>query len=285
MWDGITVPFLWIFMDKILLIDGRNAIFRANIAFGADPNVPFEHIITYNFFRNLRPIVEQFSPEKIFFVLEGHPKFRHELYAEYKSNRIIKTAEKQESVNKVNLASNIIIDLLQYLPITIAKASNYEADDVINTLCKNMQDENITILSSDTDYIQLLQKYKNVSIYDPRKKEFMVAPTENYIVLKSLMGDKADNIKRLASENKAKLYCNNPDKFKEFLSIEENRANFSINKKLIEFADIDLDEIQSFEGKKDFDTLKDKFFELKFDSIINERSWDKYTKTFDCVKF
>lgn len=57
-------------LDKILLIDYYNALWRACIKFGPKLDVPDEVLFTFNFFRNLRPLIEKFSPSKVFFALE-----------------------------------------------------------------------------------------------------------------------------------------------------------------------------------------------------------------------
>jgi 5'-3' exonuclease len=294
-----------------------NALWRANITFGAqkhekcdigfcrhkaneahctcgqlwmlEDNICFsqvgsEYVLIYNFFKNLRPIIETFSPEKCFFVLEGHPQFRYDLYADYKANRITKRASKEEEMNKFYASTSEAIRLLQYLPITIAKAAHYECDDTIATLCENMKDEEIVVLSSDSDYIQLLQRdYKSCSIYNPIKKEYMEAPSYPYVIWKCLNGDKSDNIPALLKPKKALECASNPDLFKKFLSVEENRANFSINRQLIEFKNIPLEEIELKEGQADFDSLKKEFDTMKFRSITNDRSWNKFCSTFDCI--
>lgn len=308
-------------MDKVLLIDLHNAIWRANVRFG--PSVPHQlcqscisdhyqdkhpttihcqcgspwheeenfcygdkYLIVYNFFRNLRPIIELFSPDKCFCVQEGHPQFRYDLYSEYKANRIIKLASRQEAQNLVMESRDIILPLLQYLPITLCRAAKYEADDTIGTLCENMKEEDLTVLSADTDYIQLLQRgYSNIKIYNPIKKEYMASTKEFYIALKSLRGDKSDNIKRLVSDKKAISFCENPSLLEKFLSIEENRANFSINKRLVEFASVPEEELEIIEGSKNFILLREEFSKMKFESIINQKSWEKYCKTFDCLKY
>lgn len=295
-------------MDKILFIDGLNSIFRASVNFGS-PTKHFEiennlcickspwntkdnfcygekYYIVFNFFRNLRPIVELFQPNKIFFVLEGRPQFRYDLYPEYKANRIIKTASKQESIDKFYDCTNIILKLLKYLPITIAKANVYECDDVIGALCEDLKDENLIVLSNDSDYIQLLQRqYKSIKIYNPIKKEYMQAPNYPYVAWKSLAGDKSDNISAITKSKNALLFMEKPNLLKSFLDIEENRCNFNINKKLIEFFPVPLEEIIFDEGNSNFIELKQEFEFMKFNSITNEKSWIKYTKTFDCISF
>lgn len=304
--------------DKILLLDFMNFAHRANISFGAKHSrcgleysecshpIIYDHCscggvwdtieqrcekqsdytVVYNFFRNLRVTVEQFKPDKIFIVLEGHPKFRHELYPEYKSNRIVKTASQQEVKDNFFKNTDIILELLTYLPITIAKADDYECDDVIATLVNNLQTQDITIVSNDTDYIQLLQKgYPNCKIYSPTKKEYMSAPKHPYIVLKALTGDKSDNIKSLMGPKTAEKTLADLDKLQKFMSIEENRANFNINKQLIEFANVNLDDIVLVDGIKDFETLKSKFNELKFNSLTEDKYWEKFCNTFECARF
>lgn len=311
-------------MDKILLIDSLNFIWRALAGFGFQKqshescldlgcnhklrlaekqhcscgqewmheegrcfSQANEHyILIFNFFRNLRPIIEQFSPDKCFFVLEGHPQFRYDLYADYKANRLIKTASKQEEMAKFHSSKNEIIRLLQYLPVTIVKAAHYECDDVIATLCHNMQDEDLTVVSSDTDFIQLLQKnYKSCKLYNSIKKEYVSAPDYPYVAWKCLAGDKSDNIPALLKPKKALEAVNNPSIFAKFLELEENRANFNINRQLIEFRLVPEEEIEIREGVADFDSLKKEFELMKFDSIINDKSWAKYTKTFKCLKY
>lgn len=311
-------------MDKILFIDAHNAMWRASIGFGpkktpesppapgwedngqpnmstndewtmvpgppAPPEPPKERteefVLIFNFFRNLRPIIELFQPDKCFFVLEGHPQFRYDLYADYKANRIIKEASRKEQKEKFTKDSRVIISLMQHMPITLCKAANYEADDVIATLCDNMSDEELIVLSNDSDYIQLLQRgYKSCSIYNPIKKTFMEAPSYPYVAWKCLNGDKSDNIPALLKPKKALDCVNSPELFKKFMEVEENRANFSVNRQLIEFRSIPLDEVEMHEGVRNWDLVKQEFAKMDFQSIINDKSWEKYTKTFDCLRY
>lgn len=275
-------------MDKILLIDAHNAMWRACVKFGTPPvqDVDDSIIFAFNFFRNLRPLIEEFAPDKCFFVLEGHPQFRYDLFADYKANRIVKQAAKKETSDRFFRTKDIIVPLLQHLPITTCRAANYEADDVIATLCENMKDEDLVVISNDSDYTQLLQRnYKQIRIYNPIKKSVMESPPYPYVVWKCLNGDKSDNIPALLKPKKALDTVNNPELFKKFLEVEENRANFSVNRQLIEFRAVPEEEIVFHEGIRNFDLLKQAFAEMKFESIINDKSWSKYTSTFNCIKY
>jgi 5'-3' exonuclease len=310
--------------DKIVLVDFANQVWRANVGF-SKPGKPShakcdvgmdcihwgnleahcicgqnynliddrcssqhseEFIVIYNFFRNLRPLIEQFQPIKCFIVLEGHPQFRYDLYGDYKANRIVKTAEQQETKDKLHRSQDEILRLLKYLPITIAKAKHYEADDLIGTLAEDLKEEDITIITGDNDYIQLLQRgYVNCKVYNPFKKCYLEAPKENFIALKSIMGDKSDNIKGLTGPKTATKLLNDPDKFKSFLDKEENRANFNINRKLVEFAKVPKEEIEIESYSSDYVSLKNEFNKMLFVSITNDKSWDRYVKTFECIKY
>lgn len=309
-------------MDKILIIDGMNAIHRANISFGSkmhglceggfgckhkttelhcacgnlwdsmkvkcSKDVPQEITIAYNFFRSLRVHVEQFKPHKVFFVLEGHPEHRHNIYPQYKANRrIIKTGSAKEEQNDVIMkASELILSLLQYLPITIIHHPKFESDDVIGTLAENLKAEDVTIISNDGDFIQLLQKgYKNVKLFNPIKKEFVKPPDYPHIIFKILNGDKSDNIQTLLTPAKALKVTNDLKLLDNFLSIEENRANFNINKVLIEIVMVPEDELIIKEGLKDFNALKESFNALGFDTIVEEKYWNNFSQSFDSIKF
>lgn len=278
-------------MDKVLLIDGANCIYRACVKFGkVQPNVPEEVIFTFNFFRNLKPLIIDFQPVKLFFCLEGHPQFRYDLYPEYKANRrIIKQGtdnSRQKSVERFEKTFNIVVPLLKHLPITVIQAARYESDDVIATLVEDMKDEDITVLSNDSDFIQLLQKgYKSIRIYNPIKKVDMEAPSYPYVPWKCLAGDKSDNIQPLLKPKKAVETASDPELFKQFMSIEENRANFNINRQLIEFRLVPPEELEIAEGQTNFEALKQSFTEMQFESIVNDQSWEKYVRAFDCLKY
>jgi 5'-3' exonuclease len=246
----------------------------------------YRYLIVYNFFRNLRPIIEQFTPDKCFVVAEGHPSWRYDLLASYKHSRIVKRASNQEGVDKFNFAHKEITKLLNYLPITMARAADYEADDTIGTLAENMKDEDLTILSSDQDYIQLLQRgYSNCQVYNPIKKIFLEAPDYNFILFRSLTGDKSDDIPGILKPKKALEAVTNPAAFKTFMDVEENRVKFNISKRLVEFAKVPEAEIVFQEGIRNFDALREEFETMKFQSITNDISWQKYVETFDCLRF
>lgn len=294
-------------LDKVLLIDGHNFAWRANIVFKpfkkevASPAIDCwgftnpppqddkpsdEFVMVFNFFRNLRVLIQQFEPIKVFFCLEGHPQFRYDLCADYKANRIIKTGSALESHERFDKCLPEILRLIKHLPITTIKAEKYEADDAIATLVENMSGEEVIIVSGDSDFIQVLQKgYPNVRLYHPIKKDFITAPEYHYLAWKSLAGDKSDNIKGLVGDKTAQKLLKDPEKFKIFLDKEENRANFNINKELIEFRSVPLEDMIVEQGMTNFEFLRQEFTKLEFKSMIKEPYWSSFEETFECLKY
>lgn len=283
-------------MDKVLIIDGLNNIFRAASVsyFGSkskkdniEENTSVEekpsYTTVYSFFRNLRASVEALSSNKIFFCLEGKDNFRYALYPEYKANRIIKQgSDKQKFHSDVHRQKSIIIDLLSCLPITIVDTVGYEGDDIVATLAHHLKDEDTTILSGDTDFIQLLQNgYDKLKIFDPMKKEFAKAPEYHYKTWKILRGDKnTDNIPGIVGPKMAEVLAKDPEKLKDFLSSEENRAGFSLNKELIELKIIDYNKLIFTEYDINFEKLKNAFISMEMKTMIEEKYWNRFIDTF-----
>ena len=268
--------------ELVLIIDFMNYVHRCRVG-----PLEGEFVLHFNFFRNLRATVEDFAPSKLFFALEGYPKHRYELFGDYKANRrIIKNGSQQTTKEQVLDAANDIQKLLLLLPITLAQHPDFEADDIIFSLCRNMKDESVVICSSDADCMQILQQgYQDCKLYNPIKKEFVDAPSEHFVALKSILGDKSDNIPKLLSPKKAQEAISNPEIFKSLMEKEEFRSCFNINRQLIEFHPIPEEEIIFQEGSRNYVALKEEFIRMDFQSIVNDNAWERYTKTFDCLKY
>jgi 5'-3' exonuclease len=274
-------------MDKVLLIDGMNFIYRGNIKFGWGSDYSVEEnkpsfVVVYNFFRNLRATIEEFDPNKVFFCSEGARNFRFDLFPDYKANRIIKRATYKEEIDDFSRQRNIIYELLPNLPIPIVRSERYECDDVVYTLADNMKDEEIIIVSNDSDFIQLLQKgYKNVRIYNYSKKAYITPPDYHYVSYKSLKGDKSDNIPSIVGPKTAEKLVSDIKKLAEFLDkSEENRANYALNKSLIELRVVSDDELQFVDYTTNFEYLKEQFINMNFKTIVEDKYWDRFCGTF-----
>lgn len=104
--------------------------------------------------------------------LEGR-SWRKNVYPAYKANRAVAHAQKTE-VEKENHAMLLeaFNDFTSYLDdktnVTVLKNPNAEADDMIAIWVDSHPDDRHVLISSDSDFIQLL-RYPNFTLYDPVK--------------------------------------------------------------------------------------------------------------------
>lgn len=269
---------------RVLFIDAYNLIHRARFGFSSGP-----YSVVFNFFRGIRPLIEKFSPDKVYFVLEGHPKGRLELYPEYKMNRKAgMTPEKEIELEDFKRQKDIICNLVRSLPFYILYHPEYECDDVIANLAihRHPSDECI-ILSNDTDYIQLHHSHSAISIYSPVKKDFLPPTEYDYVAWKALVGDASDNIMGVPRVGKQTAETLLKGSLNDWLSNNADKAEiFERNLELIRFADLSerLNELVILESNVNFEFLKEKFFEFEFHSMLSDKSWEKFVRTFEHLR-
>jgi DNA polymerase I len=262
-------------MNKVLLLDGYNLIYRGLSGFTRG-----EYYVIYNFFRGLRPLVEKYNPDIVYFVLEGDPKHRKTLSeGNYKSNR------KSKGENFHLQKASIIQAVKEFLPFITIRHPDFECDDVIATMVMKhaAAGDECYIISSDSDFIQL-HNICNVTLYNPIKKIEIDKPDYDYVTWKALRGDPTDNIPGIpkVGDKTATKLVNNPALLKEFLSDKTKRETFDKNVNLIRLVDLrnSEDEMEVTESKLDEQGLQDYFGRLEFDSMIKEKTWKKYIHTF-----
>lgn len=191
-------------MEKIILVDGNNLLFRSYYATAYNGNFMknskgFPTNALFGFSNMINKIILEEKPTYILVAFDKGKTFRHEKYSEYKAGRI-------EMPDELRLQFPIAKKLLELMGIKYYEIENYEADDIIGTFSKfcNNTKYTGTIISSDKDLLQLitdsvdikLLKSKDYIRYNPESfyEEYKIKPI-NIIDLKSLMGDSSDNIK------------------------------------------------------------------------------------------
>lgn len=191
-------------MEKIILVDGNNLLFRSYYATAYNGNFMknskgFPTNALFGFSNMINKIILEEKPTYILVAFDKGKTFRHEKYSEYKAGRI-------EMPDELRLQFPIAKKLLELMGIKYYEIENYEADDIIGTFSKFCDNTKYTgtIISSDKDLLQLitdsvdikLLKSKDYIRYNPESfyEEYKIKPI-NIIDLKSLMGDSSDNIK------------------------------------------------------------------------------------------
>ena len=262
-------------MRKVLLLDGYNLLYRARSGYTQG-----EYPIVYNFFRSLRALVEKFSPDVVYFSLEGVPVERMAELDSYKAQRVY------HDDDGFQRQKTIIVNLLKRrFPMKVIRHGMYEADDLLaNIALKTHKDDECILISSDTDFLQLYDQHNNVKVYNPVKKKVAEKPTVDYVLWKSLRGDASDNIpgfKGIGDKRAARL-IEDPKALESFLSKGDRRQLFERNQRLIKFHDMSEDflKVECSSPELDWPAIRAYFNQMGFKSITNDSSWEKFLSTF-----
>ena len=183
---------------RLFLIDGSSYIYRAFFALPpAFNSAGFPTNATYGFISFMMKLMKRHQPEYLAVVLDaGSQTFRNQMFDDYKRNR-------RQVPNGLVLQLPHIRRVLDAFNVAALELQNYEADDLIGTLCATLCDQgcDLIVVSSDKDLMQLITK--KVSLFDSAKERwiganevmarFGVEPERVPEVL-GLMGDVVDNI-------------------------------------------------------------------------------------------
>lgn len=191
-------------MQKIILVDGNNLMFRSYYAtlYSGSTMTNKEGFPTnalYGFVNMMNKIIDEEKPVYIMVAFDIGKTFRHEKYDYYKGKR-------DETPDDLKKQFPVAKKILNAMGIKYFELEGYEADDIIGTFAKKV-DENkdflATIVSSDKDLLQLISDDVEVKLLKPKdyirmnKDVFFdtygLEPIK-MIDLKSLMGDASDNI-------------------------------------------------------------------------------------------
>jgi len=272
-------------VKQILVIDFMNLCHRARSGFLMGP-AP----VVYNFFRQFKSLVDQFKPDKIYVVLEGRPTHRYQLLPEYKATRKVDEDDpKYVELQKFFKQKDEIVELLSTrFPVSVVRYGTSECDDTIYNLIKHSSAEiPLTVVSNDSDFIQLLQEFNHVKIWNPMKKEYVIAPENyDYVTWKSLRGDSADNIPGVPGigDKRAADLAADPDKLSTFLSNPIHAEIFSRNHDLISFKSWSNDErleMTSTYPTSEWNEVKIAFDRHGFKSLTQEGNWEKFVGSFE----
>lgn len=183
----------------LFLMDGTAYMYRgfyANSSLQRSDGFPTGALTVVS--RILVRILRREKPVYFAFFKDGHGKnFRHELYPEYKANRLAMPEA---------LASQIepIVRMVRALGLHYEESQGCEADDCIASMAARFsKDRPVVIVSADKDLKQCLND--NVIMWDPAGKEEKIftqksveeesgIPVSIWADLQALTGDSVDNI-------------------------------------------------------------------------------------------
>ena len=191
-------------MKKIILVDGNNLLFRSYYATAYTGNIMknskgFPTNGLFGFVNMINKIINEEKPEYMMVAFDIGKTFRHEKYEEYKGGRI-------ETPDDLKKQFPVAKEILKAMGIKYLECEGYEADDIVGTYARMVdEDKNFvaTIVSSDKDLLQLISDEVSVKLL--KSKDYMMMTPDSFydvygikpirmIDLKSLMGDSSDNI-------------------------------------------------------------------------------------------
>ena len=191
-------------MEKVVLVDGNNLLFRSYYATAYSGNFMknskgFPTNGLYGFVNMINKIINDENPKYMLVAFDKGKTFRHEKYKDYKAGRIQMPNELKQQFPKAK-------ELLSYMGIKSFEIDNYEADDIIGTISDKVDsssDYNALIVSSDKDLLQLISDKVTVKLLKTKDyimmnketffKEYGLTP-DKMIDIKALQGDASDNI-------------------------------------------------------------------------------------------
>ena len=190
--------------SKLVLIDGHSILNRAFYGVPDLSNAKGLHTnAVYGFLNIMFKILEEEKPDLLAVAFDVHAKtFRHEMYEAYKGTRKPMPEELREQVP-------VMKEVLKAMHVVIMEQAGLEADDILGTLAKKAEKAGmeVALVSGDRDLLQIASRHIKIRIpktklgrteiedyyEDDVKAAYQVTPTQ-FIELKALMGDTADNI-------------------------------------------------------------------------------------------
>jgi len=248
--------------DHVLVIDGLNNFIRCFSAIPMMSDNGYHIGGLIGFLRSLSYIIKLIRPTRILIVFDGKggSQKRKKLFPDYKAGRAFKsklnrrvefTKEGDERTSMVQQMSRLM-EYLECLPVQTFSLDNMEADDVISYVANKGKFTRCTIMSTDKDFLQLVDD--RINVYSPSKKKLYNTETlkeeydihpENFLIYRMVDGDKSDNIpgvKGIGLKTLIKLY---PEISTEAISLKElvsrdNRLseNLDILKRNFELMDL-----------------------------------------------
>ena len=246
--------------NRVLIVDGLNLYLRAFAVNGAlnDNGVPVGGLT--GFLRSLAYAIREVNPTRVIIVYDGAggSQRRRKMHPYYKSNRkpgkritrwdAFKNATEEKEAMKIQFSR--LIEYLDFLPINVISIDRIEADDTIAYIAHTLLDEDVTIMSADQDFLQLVNE--RITVWSPIKKKFYTprmvmddygVPAHNFLMYKVLMGDKSDNIEGVKGLGPKKLPKIVPDLFTQttlnldFILEHAGKGEEPMHKRISESAD------------------------------------------------
>jgi len=204
------------------------------------------------FLTTLFSALGKFSPDEVVLAVDGKGNWRKSIYKSYKENRKIDRENDLFPWDEYfSHFEELIKGIKSTFPFKVIHIPRVEADDIAAVIVKHSTGYRNILVTSDQDYIQLLQ-HKNTNLFDPMKNKWVQEKDpKRALELKIMIGDKSDNIPAIKPRvgiKTAMKILDTEDKFEqvlkeeieiknkdgEIVKTEKVKDNYNRNKKLID---------------------------------------------------
>lgn len=212
--------------SSILIVDGLNCFLRSFSIINAIHPSSGQHVGgMIGFLKSVGYAIKLNSPTKVIITFDGvgGSNSKRNLFPAYKANRNADRitnykmfTDKDEESESINNQMERLIQYLQSLPVSLIVIDGIEADDVMGYLAQKYEGiaetKRVTIMSADQDFLQLVSE--KVNVYSPTKKKIYNVNnfkeeygvySKNYLLYKTFMGDKGDNVPKVKGLGEDKL--------------------------------------------------------------------------------
>lgn len=144
-------------------------------------------------FENLYIAFLKFKIDKVVLAIDKKNKngyWRNLIYPQYKKTRKSNSEINWELFNHVK--KEFLEEIKSNLPFCVIEINKVEGDDIIVTIVLNNSTNNFFILSTDNDYLQLVND--KTKLFNFKFEERCHISPETFIIINSLTGQKKDNI-------------------------------------------------------------------------------------------
>ena len=189
---------------NFLIVDGNSMVNRSFYAIKTLTDGHGQNINgVYGFITTLRKFLGILKPEYVAIAFDVSRKtFRTNIYQQYKGTR-------KPTPPSLIAQIKLLQEILGLAGFAVLTCPNFEADDILGTLCFNFASEKLrcTVLTGDKDAFQLVNENVDLLMPTTRAKEaithqitvktiketYGIEPSQ-ILELKALMGDQSDNI-------------------------------------------------------------------------------------------
>ena len=183
-------------MTKCNLFDMNNLAVRCYFSKDIEADSPHPNIQLWKYFV-IDSVYNSLFKDKtteIVLAVDDRRSWRKNVFPRYKEGR-----KGKREVSKVDWNifyteyDSLLEEIRNNLPFKVIHVTEAEADDIIGVIALYGTKDKYTVVSNDEDYLQLSSS--KVKIYNPMKMTYVECQdTEKFIIEKSLLGQKKDDI-------------------------------------------------------------------------------------------